>query len=292
MTGDYIIQGVSKSIGSITVTRCLPHSKKRYLGPFVFVDHMGPIEYNLENDINVLPHPHIGLMTVTYFLAGEGFHIDSIGNKQQINVGDINLMIAGKGIVHAEKSRHIPKDQTKKIHMLQIWIALPKEEEECEPQFINYPKDKLPKFTLNQTLDVHLLIGRYEQFQSPVKTFTETLYCIIECKKNNTEKLLFPYKELGILVAHGHAKINTHNLKANDLIILENPNDIQIEGEQGSILVCFGGTPYPEKRHIWWNFVATRKELIKEAAEKWKNQKMGSIPGELEYVPLPSDYNF
>lgn len=176
--------------------------------------------------------------------------------------------------------------------MLQIWIALPKEEEECEPQFINYPKDKLPKFTLNQTLDVHLLIGRYEQFQSPVKTFTETLYCIIECKKNNTEKLLFPYKELGILVAHGHAKINTHNLKANDLIILENPNDIQIEGEQGSILVCFGGTPYPEKRHIWWNFVATRKELIKEAAEKWKNQKMGSIPGELEYVPLPSDYNF
>ncbi|WGL59734.1 pirin family protein [Pigmentibacter sp. JX0631] len=290
MTNDIIIPSVPKSIGNITVTRCLPNAKKRQLGPFVFIDHMGPIEYKLENEINVLPHPHIGLMTVTYFLSGEGFHTDSLGSKQQINIGDINLMIAGKGIVHAEKSRHKQSDSTKKIHMLQIWIALPKEQEECEPEFINYTKDKLPKFLLNQSLEMNLLIGKYNQYQSPVKTFTDTLYCIIESKNDSTEKLSFQYKELGILVTNGQAKINMQNLQANDLIILNDPHDIQIEVNKGTILACFGGTPYPEKRHIWWNFVATRKELIYQAAEKWKVQQMGTVPGETEYVPLPGEY--
>lgn len=290
MNSEIIIHGKKKDLGGFSVFRSLPTIHCRSVGPFVFLDHMGPMQVDETHHLDVRPHPHIGLMTVTYLLEGKGYHRDSIGSKQIINPGDINLMIAGKGIVHSERTPEEEKNHSnKKIHGLQIWLALPKEDEECDPAFFHYSKEQLPKITVNESISIDLLIGSYQQYQSAVKSYFKTLFLVANIKNNTKHEFTFNEKEIGILIISGAASINDQELKSNDFIKVGDPQNIKFFAKEDCELAIVGGETLPEPRFMWWNLISTRKELIHLAAKKWKNQEMGKVDGETDFIPLPND---
>lgn len=289
MDADLIIHGNTKDLGGFTVSRVLPNIKKRSVGPFVFVDHMGPMQLDETHLLNVRPHPHIGLATVTYLLEGRGFHRDSLGSEQLIVPGDINLMIAGRGVVHSERTPEEDKKNLigKTAHGLQIWMALPVEHEECDPQFYHYPQSLIPHKEVAPGVHAEVLIGAWEEMQSPVKTLSSTLFVFLNFKNNIQHSFHFDVQELAFLVVSGCAEVNGSELQTNDLIAVADPGTVQITAPAGTMIAVLGGAPFPEPRHIWWNFVSSRKERIREAAEKWKLQEMPKVPGESEFIPLP-----
>jgi redox-sensitive bicupin YhaK (pirin superfamily) len=287
---DFIIESRSRDLGGFSVHRSLPSAVKRQLGPFVFLDHMGPLKIDSTHALDVRPHPHIGLATVTYLFEGRGLHRDSLGSKQIIEPGDLNWMTAGKGIVHSERSPQEDRDPAQKqvIHGVQIWVGLPKEFEECEPSFVSWPKNKMPEINLSQNLKAKLMLGKFQNYASPVKVLSPTLFMDFTCLNDTKEKISFDEKELGIFLISGQAKINNLELKPEDLIVIADPSNIEIDVKKNSRLIVIGGEPFPEPRFIWWNFVSTRRDRIKQAAELWKEQKMGQINGEAEFIPLPN----
>ena len=289
ITGDYIIESRSRDLGGFSVHRSLPSPRKRQLGPFVFLDHMGPLKVDATHAMDVRPHPHIGLATVTYLFEGRGIHRDSLGSYQVITPGDLNWMTAGKGIVHSERTPEEDRDPTQKkvIHGVQIWVALPKAHEDCEPSFVHWPQEKMPKFSLSENLDARLMIGSFDNYQSPVQVLSSTLFMDLTVKENLKQKLSFNEKELGLFLVSGKAIINGLDMNDDDLIVIQDPTNVQIEVAKGSRLIVIGGEAYPEPRYIWWNFVSTSKEKIRTAAEKWKNQKFEKVPNEVDFIPLP-----
>ncbi len=289
MNQDFVIHSSTKDLGGFSVSRALPHVKKRSVGPFVFIDHMGPMNLDERQLLNVRPHPHIGLATVTYLLEGRGFHRDNIGSAQLIVPGDINLMIAGQGIVHSERT---PEEDVKNylgktIHGLQIWIALPLEHEECEPQFYHYPKNLIPHRVLSDNLQVEVMMGAWQGMHSPVKTLSSTLFMFLTFKNKIQQDFSFDVEEAALMVVAGEASINGQQLKENDLIVVAEPGKVTVSVAEGAQVAVFGGAAFPEPRYIWWNFVSSSKERIHKAAQQWKNQEMPPVPGETEFIPLP-----
>jgi redox-sensitive bicupin YhaK (pirin superfamily) len=289
MQEDFIISGRLRDLGGFSVHRSLPSPQKRQLGPFVFLDHMGPVKVDKVHAMDVRPHPHIGLATVTYLFDGKAFHRDSLGSKQEITPGDLNWMTAGKGIVHSERTP--PEERSGKLnhfmHGVQIWVGLPKEHEECDPHFVHWPKTQLPDVKISENLNGKLLIGEFANQISPVKVLMKTLFLDIQVKNRTRETLSFMEKELGLFLISGQAIINGHEMQTDDLIVVSNPLKIQVELSEGARLIAIGGDPFPEPRYIWWNFVSTRKERIHQAARDWKNQSMGQVVDETEFIPLP-----
>lgn len=286
-----VIHGRERDLGGFFVHRSLPSAQRRFVGPFVFLDHMGPLQVTQEHLMNVRPHPHIGLATVTYLFDGRGYHRDSIGSKQMITPGDLNWMTAGRGIVHSERTP--TEDQTANPHVwmhgVQIWVGLPVEHEECEPTFAHWPKESMPQVQFTDKLKAKVMIGEHKEARSPVNCLSRTLFMDIPCTVGCEETWSFNEQELGLFLVNGQATINGHDLKGDDLIIVEDPKNIKIKYAPNTRILAVGGEPFPEPRHIWWNFVSSKKELIHAAAAKWKEQTFGHVPGETEFIPLPND---
>ena len=288
---DILINGKKKDLGGFIVSRTLPNVKRRHVGPFVFLDHMGPLQVDNEHLMSVRPHPHIGLSTVTYLFSGRGLHRDSLGSKQVISPGDLNWMTAGRGIVHSERTpaEDLTANPKKTMHGIQIWVALPVEQEECEPNFTHYPKENLPKFTLSENLSGKLLIGSHGSTTSPVKCYSRTFFADITVEKDVDKIVSIAEEEIGVFLLEGTAEINGQTLSTDDLLLVAKPNEMKIKASQNTRLIFVGGKEFTEPRYIWWNFVSSRKERIREAAEQWKNQLLGQVAEETDFIPLPND---
>lgn len=282
-----VIQGHQQDLGGFSVYRLLPHLSQRAVGPWVFFDHMGPAQFAPGLGINVRPHPHINLATVTYLFSGEILHRDSLGSLQAIHPGDLNLMIAGRGIVHSERETQEQQQQSRNLHGLQLWLALPDEFEETEPEFIHYPAASLPTISLNK-VPVRVLMGEAYGLQSPVKTLSATLYVEAELQAGQSLSLPENIPELAVYVATGAIQLQEQTLEAYTLCVLDSTQQGELVALKDSRIAMIGGASVG-KRYMWWNFVSSRKERIEGAKADWQAKRFPIVPGdEQEFIPLPS----
>lgn len=280
-----ILKANKKDLGGFFVRRVIPNIRKRTIGPWIFFDHMGPAELDSESDFNVRPHPHINLATVTYLFEGEILHRDSLGNKEFIRPGDINLMVSGKGITHSEREDPEKKDIKRKMHGLQLWFALPEEDEEIDPAFYHYSKENIPEGVVND-VPFRLLMGKAYNKKSPVKTFSETLY--LEARLEKGQEFKAPRsEELAAYVAKGKISTNSNTADEYEMIMLESGDEIK--AEEDSFIVLIGGAAIG-KRHLFWNFASSRPERIEQAKNDWKEKRFPEIPDDNEeFIPLPEE---
>ena len=275
------------NIGRFTVGRLLPFRAKRLIGPFIYLDHMGPAFMSEEENFDVLPHPHIGLSTLTYLLEGSIMHRDSLGSLKEIKPGEVNWMTAGKGIVHSERTPDLLRRESKKLHGIQIWIALPKEFEQTEPSFTHIVASEIPDWEVGDSR-FKLIAGEVMGRKSPVPVFSR-LY-LLEISSNKRRTLSFGdsfYGEYGIYIFEGSVQTGGRTYLKGKILVFENSPLHEIELEENSRIFILGGDPFPEERFISWNFVSSDRELIEQAKNDWRDQKFPAVPGETEYVPLP-----
>ncbi|WP_409434035.1 pirin family protein [Litorimonas sp. RW-G-Af-16] len=279
-----ILKPREKDIGEFSVRRALPFVQQRSIGPWVFFDHFGPVSFQPGAGINVRPHPHINLATVTYLFEGEIFHRDSLGNALAIHPGAINLMVAGRGITHSERTRDALKVTGYDLHGLQLWHALPEEFEEVEPSFHHTAADDIPEVEFDGA-KVRVMMGTAYGVESPVKTFSPNLY--VEAHLEDGAELTLPEaEERGIYVVEGEGEIDGVTVPINAMTVLtDETTTIKARGKTRFALI--GGKPLG-RRYLDWNFVSSRKERIEQAKTDWKAGKFGTVPGDdEEYIPLP-----
>lgn len=267
------------------VKRLLPSRVKQRVGPFIFVDHMGPAQFSLgTTSDDVRQHPHIGLATVTYLFTGAMMHRDSLGVVQRIEPGAINLMTAGSGIVHSERLPADIRAGNTPVEGIQTWLALPLEAEECEPAFAHYPAKTIPSVNL-PTMSAQVLIGRAFGVESPVKTASITTYLDLALGEATRYEPDFPGQELAIYVAWGSVTVNGEPVAEFQLAVLDE-NSV-IESEKASRILVLGGEPLAGERFISWNFVASSREKLRAASERWEKQEFAMVPEETDFIPLP-----
>jgi redox-sensitive bicupin YhaK (pirin superfamily) len=272
--------------GGLMVRRLLPAPAQQGVGPFVFFDHFGPIDVRPDSQFDVRPHPHIGLATVTYLFEGAMVHRDSLGFTQRIEAGAINWMTAGRGIVHSERRPGDLREHNHTLHGLQLWAALPVECEETEPAFIHTPAQNLPALEMGDTR-VRVLIGEAFGLSSPVATLVETLYLDVNAPPRARLELGSTRLERAVYSVNQRLVIDDLPVAAGDLAVLAPGVAASVAAPEGASFIVLGGAPLDGHRHIWWNFVSSRRERIEQAKEDWAAQRMGSIPGEREWMPLP-----
>ncbi|MGY8814028.1 MAG: pirin family protein [Gammaproteobacteria bacterium] len=280
-----ILNATEKDLGGFSVRRCLPHRLCKKVGPFVFFDHMGPAIFKSGDGIDVRPHPHIGLATITYLFEGEIIHRDNLGYVQAIQPGALNLMTSGKGIVHSERTSDLARQEGQTLHGLQVWVALPEQFEEVDPDFLHYKNKDLPIIDVNGA-KIRIIIGSAFQQQSPVKTYSPLFYLDVDMPDQSNFTIPEDYPERAIHIVSGEVEVNGNTLKVYETAVLEGSENINIIAKQNSRLVIFGGDEIND-RHIWWNFVSSSKERIELAKQDWKSGRFGNVPGETEYIPLP-----
>lgn len=287
LTLAHIIDGKAKDLGDFQVRRVLPYAKKRMVGPFVFFDHMGPVDLKVGNGMDVRPHPHIGLSTLTYLFEGEILHKDTLGVEQVISPGAVNWMTAGKGVAHSERSPQESRAQAQRLHGLQIWIALPKIHEEVDPAFHHHSAKSIPEISYNDS-ELRLVAGQFGTQKSPVETFSELLYLDIKTPKGKTFEMMPVGLELAVYVVSGAIEAGGTILKPGQMgVFPELKVTVSYRALENSQVMLLGGRPLREERHIWWNFVSSSKERIEQAKQDWREGKFGKIQGETEYIPLP-----
>ncbi|MBV8049249.1 MAG: pirin family protein [Paludibacterium sp.] len=272
--------------GGFVVRRSLPAAACRAVGPFVFFDHMGPVRETPGHAHDVRPHPHIGLATVTYLFAGAMMHRDSLGSVQRIEPGAINWMTAGRGIVHSERKPEDLLDQTFDLHGLQLWCALPREAEECEPAFAHTPAAALPQIEVDGAT-VRVLIGEAFGARSPVATFSETVYLDLQLTPESDLALPDHVAERAVYAVDGEIELNGERVPPRTMAVLAPDCAWRLTAPADARAVLIGGAPLDGPRAMWWNFVSSRRERIEEAKADWQAQRMGAIPGETEWIPLP-----
>ncbi len=279
-----ILKPREKDIGEFSVRRALPFIQQRSIGPWVFFDHFGPVSFKPGEGINVRPHPHINLATVTYLFEGEIYHRDSLGNSLPIHPGAINLMVAGKGITHSERTREELRASGYDLHGLQLWHALPEEYEEVDPAFYHTPAEDIPETEIGG-VTIRVMMGTAYGLTSPVKTFSETLY--IEADMPDGASLDLPVtEELGIYVVKGEGVIGGTSAPINAMTVMK-PGAHTITAQGNTRLAMIGGRPLG-RRYLDWNFVSSRKERLEQAKADWKAGRFDKVPGdEEEYIPLP-----
>ena len=283
-----IIEEREAKIGKFMVGRLLPFRKKRSVGPFVFIDHMGPADLAPGAGLDIGPHPHIGLSTLTFLFDGQIRHRDTTGADQIIEPGAVNWMTAGSGVVHSERTPPHLFNQNKKLHGLQIWVALPKEKEEIAPSFQHYEADSIPAW---QEGEVHyrLVAGSIEGKCSPVNVFSE-LY-MLEIRADQDAKIDIGSKlfgESGLYILQGSICAEGHEYQSKQILIAEDATLCSFEIKAGSIVYIFGGEPFPEERFIYWNFVSSSRERIEQAKQDWAEGRFDRVPGEDDLLPLPA----
>lgn len=283
-----IIEERAVSIGNFMVGRLLPFREKRMVGPFIFIDHMGPVRLLERQSFDVLPHPHIGLSTLTFLFDGSIMHRDTLGNAVEIRPGAVNWMTAGKGIVHSERIPEYMHNADQMLHGLQIWVALPKELEQMEPEFFHIEETQLPTWTTGD-VKFKLVAGEALNHKSPVPVYSKLF--MIEIKSNSRQALNIGqelYGEVGLYILAGSIESDGHIYHPKQLLVAREPHLCEFVMAADSIIYLFGGEPFAEQRFIDWNFVASDKELIMAAKQKWIDQTFDKIEGETEFVPYPS----
>jgi redox-sensitive bicupin YhaK (pirin superfamily) len=278
------IQPRVRSLGEFDVRRVLPSARRRMVGPFVFLDHMGPAVFPPGQGIAVRPHPHIGLATITYLFEGEILHRDSLGYRQLIQAGAVNLMTAGHGIVHSERASD-DLAVTSRLHGIQSWIALPLELEEIEPTFLHYPATTLPERWIDGCR-VRVIMGNAYGLQSPVLTYSPTLYLEATLPAGGELVLLDEAKERAVYVVAGSVAIGADVYAEGTLAVLREGATAPLKAATETRVIVVGGSPIGP-RHIWWNFVSSSEARIERAKRDWADMRMGSVPGDDEFIPLP-----
>ena len=282
-----IIEERSRDIGDFLVGRLLPFRKKRMIGPFIFLDHMGPKEFGPGERMDIGPHPHLGLSTLTYLLDGEIVHRDSLGSLQRITPGAVNWMTAGRGIVHSERSPDDLETEINRMHGLQIWVALPVEKESMSPEFHHIEAERLPEWQ-EQGGRFKLIAGEAKGRRSPVPVHSELFLLELISGKQTIRLSGSDFSgELGIYILAGAVKAGEEKVKAGNLLLAKDEEPCHFEIDPGSHLFLLGGKPFPEKRHIVWNFVSADRAKIDEALRNWDSRRYPEIPGDDDYVPLP-----
>ena len=272
--------------GGFVVRRVLPAARQRSCGPFIFFDHFGPVTEVPGVNHDVRPHPHIGLATVTYLFEGAMMHRDSLGTQQLIEPGAINWMTSGRGIVHSERRPAELRDKQFVMHGLQLWAALPVAHEEDEPSFAHTPASVIPEVQAGDA-KVRVLIGEAFGARSPVATFSPTLYLDVVLPAGGFLTLPALAREMAIYAVEGNVSIDGDLPPAYTMALLEPGVGTRIDATEAARFVVIGGEPLDAPRHMWWNFVSSRKERIQQAAEDWAAQRMGQVPGDSEFIPLP-----
>lgn len=274
--------------GGFIVRRILPQRQHRMVGPFTFLDHMGPVTTQAHQNTDVRPHPHIGLSTLTYLFEGRSVHRDSLGEVVTIMPGDVNLMTAGHGIVHSERSHEADRSTAHSLHGLQFWLALPDHLEDCEPQFQNCPKNEIP-VDENHNRVISIVVGSVFGQSSPVHQSMPTLLLDIQAKTNFVFENTNPEFQIGIYVVNGKAYHNSNSIDQHQIMIFEPGELDQIKIEKGSRIVVLGGQKFSTTRHMWWNFVSSSKDKIEVAKKRWKEGRFPKVPNETEFIPLPEN---
>jgi redox-sensitive bicupin YhaK (pirin superfamily) len=280
-----ILQPHVRDLGGFSVRRLLPAQAARTVGPFIFFDHMGPAAL-AAGGMDVRPHPHIGLATVTYLFAGEIMHRDSLGTVQKIVPGDINWMTAGSGIVHSERTPDERRDSGMEMHGLQTWVALPLAEEECAPAFVHYPAASLPVAVLDG-VQVRVLAGQMCGLVSPVKTSSPTLYAAAEFGQDTQLEIPADFEERAVYLASGTLEIDGQPLPAGHMALLPQARAVTLRSTGGAHVMVLGGAKIDGERHIWWNFVSSSRERIEAAKTAWRAGAFAPVPGETDFIPLP-----
>ena len=282
-----IIEERPSNIGNFMVGRLLPFREKRMIGPFAFIDHMGPTCLSDHENLDVPPHPHIGLSTLTYLFEGSIMHKDSLGTEMEIKPGQINWMTSGKGIVHSERTPEYLRSSNKMLHGLQIWVALPKELEEIEPSFFHVPENEIPEWK-QDNIAFKLIAGEVLGKKSPVPVYSP-MY-LLELKSTTRQKVTIGadlFGESALYILEGSIESEGNVFGSKQILIAKDSKLCSFEMAENTTIYIFGGDSFPEERIIYRNFVASNKELIENAKEKWLAQKFEKVPGETEFVPLP-----
>ena len=282
-----IIDERPANIGNFMVGRLLPFREKRMVGPFSFIDHMGPAAMSDHENLDVPPHPHIGLSTLTFLFEGEITHKDSLGNNVVIKPGQVNWMTSGSGIVHSERTPEYLRHTDKMLHGLQIWVALPKDLEKMEPEFFHVEEKDIPHWEENG-LKFKLIAGEAFSKKSAVPVYSPLYF--IEIKSSVKQKVNIGddlFGESALYILDGAIESEGNIFEPKHILIANNAKLCEFEMHENTTVYIFGGEPFPEERFMYWNFVATDKALIEEAKTKWLNQSYKPVPGETDFVPLP-----
>ncbi|MER8406020.1 pirin family protein [Mesorhizobium sp. M1307] len=277
----------AKDIGGFQVRRALPTARRRLVGPFIFFDRMGPAVLRAGQALDVRPHPHIGLSTVTYLFDGKIRHRDSLGTEMVIQPGDVNLMTAGRGIVHSERTPEELRGAPMSVSGLQTWLALPDGKEEVAPVFENTAALRLPEIDA-EGISGRVIIGAFCGLRSPVATASDTLYADLRLAPGASVKIPADAEERAIYTLEGEVSISGDRFPAERLLVFRPGDEIVVSSERGAHFMLFGGASLGSKRYIWWNFVSSSKERIEQAKEEWKTGRFDIVPGdEQEFIPLP-----
>jgi redox-sensitive bicupin YhaK (pirin superfamily) len=273
-----------KDLGGFSVRRVLPADSRSMVGPFIFFDHFGPTEFPPGEGVQVRPHPHIGLSTVTYLFEGEIIHRDSLGCVQAIQAEAVNLMTAGRGIVHSERAGN-DLERVSRLHGLQAWMALPRAQEDCAPDFTHYSASELPGFE-QDGVAIRVIMGEVFGHKSPVTQYAPTLY--LECNFPAATKLGLPnnYDEIAAYVVSGEVRIGESCVTEGRMAVAPAGETLHLQATKDSQVMIIGGAKFGE-RHLWWNYVSSSRQRIEQAKQDWRNNRFDEVPGETEFIPLP-----
>lgn len=285
---ELIINPREKDIG-VPVRRLLPWAKRRMVGPFIFLDHMGPAYMHPPKDhMDVRPHPHIGLSTLTYLFEGEIFHRDSLGYQQLIVPGEVNWMTAGKGIAHSERETSEARTHDRTIHGLQFWVALPKDKEDVDPSFHHYKKEDIP-FIEKSTYSAHVVAGEALGMKSNLHAYSPMTFIVLRAKDVGDFSFERKGHEHALYVVEGCVNVGTETFQSAQMVVFKDDSAIEVSFSADALFVIVGGERFPEERFIWWNLVSSSQEKIEAAKKAWRDGTFPNVPGDDERIPLPDD---
>ena len=286
-----VITPRTRDLGGFSVRRALPDGRRRMVGPFIFFDHMGPAEFAPGHGIDVRPHPHIALATVTFLFEGEIVHRDSLGSQQAIRPGDVNWMLAGHGIVHSERTGDETRRRGGRLHGIQSWVALPRNQEQTAPSFVHHPAATIPRIQ-RPGVDLRVVAGTAYGQRSPVGVLSPTLYVAATLEAGARLDVDADHAERAAYVLDGAIAVAGHDIPTGSMVVFD-AGPIALQATASTRLVIVGGAALDGERHIWWNFVASSVEQMEQAKQDWhvRNEaRFPKVPGdEIEFIPLPED---
>jgi redox-sensitive bicupin YhaK (pirin superfamily) len=284
---DLVIAARPRDLGGFSVRRTLPSANRRLIGPFIFFDHMGPAQFAPGEGLDVRPHPHVGLATVTYLFEGEILHRDSLGSFQPIRPGDVNWMVAGRGIVHSERSSADERQRGVRVHGIQTWVALPIEHEEIEPRFEHFDAAAIPRVT-RAGASIDVVAGSAFGVRAPTSVLSPTLYAHVRLDSGARFVLDEEHEERAVYVVEGTIGCDDSTFEPGSMVVLRTGHAVVIDARGSARLMIVGGAKLAGERHIFWNFVSSSKERIERAKTDWREERFSKVPGdEVERIPLP-----
>jgi redox-sensitive bicupin YhaK (pirin superfamily) len=287
MNPELVIEARQRDVGGFFVRRVLPSAQRKLVGPFIFYDHLCRVDFAPGQGLDVRPHPHIALATVTYLFEGSFLHRDSLGFAQAILPGEVNWMIAGRGITHSERTPPALRASGGPLHGIQCWVALPLEHEEIAPSFEHHARDAVPRLT-RSGVELSVILGTAYGERSPVKVLSPTLYVHARMPAGSRLSVDGEHAERAVYVAAGSVRLGDAVYGEGMLLVLPEGADVELLSEQGADAMLLGGAPLPGERHIYWNFVSSSLERLERAKQDWRDGRFGKVPGdEHEFIPLP-----